>query len=417
MKCLPPKSNYRTSSKDSPPPHQDRTLHLIVAIALTAILGIVSVNPTLPAIVQALKIPPDQIGLVIAAFVIPTTIGVPIFGMLADRVGRKKVIVPSLLVFAVAGVLCSTAQDFHTLLEWRFLQGIGAASLELLALTLIGDLYVGEKLIPAMAFMASMIGVSATLFPLLGGMLAELNWRLVFLLPLCAVPLALFVITTLKLPTSPQKQQKFSLKTYVQDTWSSIRNRQVLGLLLTVICVFMLQFGPCYVYIPMLAGTTLHARGEIIGILLASMQVSLALFASQLGALSRRFSELTLLKLSFLLFAIAFLITPFITHIALLFIPAILLGTAEALSLPPARALLARLSPDETRAGFMSVNALAQSVGQALGPVLAGVAFGLWGMQGVFYACAGFALLTVGLVQVLLTPQRATTSIRTEQLY
>lgn len=412
MKSLPPSSR---SSKKNNPPHQDRTLHLIVAIALTAILGIVSINPTLPAIAKALNVSPDQIGLVIAAFVIPTTIGVPILGMLADRVGRKQVIVPSLLLFALAGVLCATAQDFRSLLEWRFLQGVGAASLELLALTLIGDLYVGEKLIPAMAFMASMIGISATLFPLLGGALAELNWRFVFLIPLSAVPLALFVLTTLKLPTSPNQAQ-FSLKDYAKETWSSIKNRQVLGLLITVVWVFILEFGPCYVYIPMLAGTTLHARGEIIGILLASMQVALAIFASQLGALSPRFSELTLIKISFLLFAIAFLMTPLITHISQLFIPAILLGVAEALSLPPTRALLAKLSPDETRAGFMAVNALAQSIGQALGPILAGMTFGLWGMNGVFYACAGFAVVMIGVVQVLMSSQRSIKPIRSGQL-
>jgi MFS family permease len=400
MKRLPARSNLR--SRKLKKPHEDKNLHIIISITLTAILGIVTINPALPTIATALQIPPDQIGLVIAAFVIPITIGVPIFGVLADRIGRKKVIIPCLLLFAIAGVLCSTAQDFVSLLEWRFLQGIGAASLELLALTLIGDLYSGETVIPAMAFLAGTIGVSTTVFPLVGGALAELNWRFVFLLPLVAIPIALLVLTTLNLPPQAESIEKFSLKDYAKDTWSSINNFQVLGLLFAVVCVFILQFGPCYIYIPMFAANVLHARAEIIGILLASMQVFLAVFASQLGNLSRRMSEATMIKIAFFLFAIAFIITPFMTNIWMLFIPCSLLGVAEAFSLPPTRALLARISPDETRAGFMAANAMSQSMGQALGPILTGVAFGLWGMQGVFYACAGFAIVGIGILQVFL---------------
>jgi MFS family permease len=411
MKLSPSKSSPKAPSNL----YQDRNLHIIVGITLVAILGIITVNPTLPTLAAAFNVPPEQIGLVIAAFVIPITIGVPIFGVLADRMGRKKILIPSLLLFAAAGVLCATAQDFRSLLEWRFLQGIGAASLESLALTLIGDLYVGKALIPAMAFNASMIGVGTTLYPLLGGALAGLNWRLVFLLSLCALPLALWVGTTLKLPTQRKQTELFTLKGYLKDTWISISNRQVLGLLLAVICVFMLQFGPCFVYIPMFAGTSLHARSEVIGILLASMQVSLAFFASQLGVLSRKFSELTLIKASFLLFTVALLMAPFIHSIWLLFIPSVLLGAAEALALPPTRALLAKLSPDNSRAGFMAANAMAQSIGQALGPVLAGVAFGLWGMQGVFYACAGFALVAIGVIHTLLTPHYAAQALKTEE--
>ncbi|MBW4541083.1 MAG: MFS transporter [Myxacorys chilensis ATA2-1-KO14] len=392
------------SNRNVTPIHQDRNLQIIIGITLMAILGIISLNPAMPTLAQAFDVPMDQIGLVIAVFVVPITIGTPIFGMLADRVGRKKILVPSLLLFALGGVLCASAQDFHALLEWRFLQGIGAASLESLALTLIGDLYIGKMLIPAMAFNASMIGIGSTLFPLLGGALAGLSWRLVFLLSLSAVPLALLVITKLKLPKQQVKTENFALKDYLKSTWSSIRNRHVLGLLFAVMCVFMMQFGPCFVYIPMFAGSSLQAKSEIIGILMASMQVSLAFFASQLGFFAKRFSEAQLIKTSFALFAIALSITPFVHTIWLLFIPSILIGAAEALALPPTRAMLARLSPNDARAGFMSVNAMAQSVGQALGPIFAGVAFSFWGMQGVFFACAGFAVIAMIVVHALMTP-------------
>ena len=78
---------------------------------------------------------------------------------------------------------------------------------------------------------------------------------------------------------------------------------------------------------------------------------------------------------------------------------------AQALALPSSQALLAGLAADNARAGFMAVNASVQSLGQAVGPLLAGISFGLWGMQGVFWATAGFSLITLVLFNLLLLPK------------
>lgn len=159
----------------------DRNLQVIIGITLIAVLGSAgSIGPVLPTMASALQIPPEKIGLVITVFVVPIAIGTPILGVLADRFGRKQILIPSLLLFAVAGVACSFAPNFRTLLELRFLQGVGAASLEFLALTLITDLYAGKSLTSAMAFNASMIGISLTVYPLITGWLATWGWRYPF---------------------------------------------------------------------------------------------------------------------------------------------------------------------------------------------------------------------------------------------
>ncbi len=398
MSLLTIKSNRKSASNI----YQDSNLYIIICITLIALLGVLSIDPALPILAEGLNIPPQQIGLVIATYILPITIGTPIFSVLADRFGRKQILVPSLLVFALGGVLSAFAQDFRSLLEWRFLQGIGAASLESLALTLIADLYAGKILTAAMAFNASVIGISAALYPLIGGVLAGFSWRYPFLLTLCAIPLALLVLTTLKLPKQTSAQD-FNLNAYLKNTWRGINNRQVLGLLFAVTSLFMMQFGACYTYLPILVVNSLGASGAVIGIILAIMSLSLAFAASQLGLFARKLSEITLIKVSFIVYALALLIIPAIHNVWLLLIPSILIGAAEGMAFPTIRTLLARLAPSEYRAGFMSVNATFQSVGQVLGPILAGIAFGLWGMQGVFYACAGFALVTLVLLNSLLT--------------
>jgi len=253
------------------------------------------------------------------------------------------VLVPSLLLFALGGALSGLAPNFRSLAEWRLIQGIGTASLESLQLTIISDLYTGKKLTSVMALVASLNGISSAIFPLIGGLLASFSWRFPFLASLFAIPVALIVLTTLKLPKQEYNVQNFQLKSYLKNTWSSINNRQVFGLLFAVMSLFMLQVGACLTYIPIFVGNQLGASELVIGIILTSLSLSLALVASQLGFLTRHFSQIQLIKISFILSGIGLLIIPRVHNVWLLLIPIFLMGAAQGMAFPSTQALLAML--------------------------------------------------------------------------
>ena len=65
--------------------------------------------------------------MLIVAFTLPGALFTPVMGVLGDRVGRKKVLVPSLVLFGLAGAACGLARDFETLVALRFLQGAGSS--------------------------------------------------------------------------------------------------------------------------------------------------------------------------------------------------------------------------------------------------------------------------------------------------
>ena len=137
-------------------------------------------------------------------------------------------------------------------------------------------------------------------------------------------------------------------------------------------------------------------------LLLASMAVFFALTSSQLGLFTRSLSELTLIKISFLIYTLALIITPAIEHIWMLFIPSIFFGIAHGIVFPTTQALLAELAPSTNRAGFMAVVAIAVPLGQSLGPVLGGLAFSAWEIRGVFYAGTLLAIVTLILLNYLI---------------
>ena len=124
---------------------KDKNLYVIFGITLVSVMGVSSIAPALPSIARTLSVTNDQIGLLITFYTLPGIILTPILGIIADRYGRKRVLIPSLFFFGIAGTACAFATSFEQLLLFRALQGMGSDSLGALNLTLIGDLYSGKN--------------------------------------------------------------------------------------------------------------------------------------------------------------------------------------------------------------------------------------------------------------------------------
>ena len=386
------KKTVSQNIKNSIKIYQDSNFQIIIGIISMAILGGPGISPLLPSIAKNWNISPEHIGWVISAFFIPITIGTPISGILADRYGRKQILIPALILFAISGTLCSLAPNFQTLIGLRFVQGIGVAPLESLTLTLISDFYSGKLLTTAMAFKTMSVGLSLVIYPLISSGLTTWGWRYPFLLYLIAIPLSIWILFSLKNPAIP-KQKSFNLKKYLRNIWQSFNNYQVRSLLIVIIVNFIFSLGPCLTYIPLFADRQLGAFYIVIGIILASRGIFLAFTSSQLGIFAKYLSELTLIKISFIIYCIAFIMIPTINNIWLLFIPGILLGLAHGMLVPSTQSLLGQLSPENYRAGFMAVTSSALSFGRTLGPILAGSMFYIGGMAGVFYSSSIVSLV------------------------
>jgi ACDE family multidrug resistance protein len=377
----------------------DTNLQIVFGVTLMAVLGVSSITPAFPRIVQELGISSQAIGLLITVFTFPGVLLAPVLGVLADRLGRKKILVPALMLFGVAGGACAFARHFNLLLTLRFLQGVGAASLGSLNVTLIGDLYSGKERTAAMGYNASVLSLGTASYPAIGGALATLGWYYPFVLPFVAIPIGLLVLFSLK---NPELKSEQNLKEYFGNAWKSIKSRQVIGLFLASVITFIMLYGSYLTYFPLLLGNSFGATPWRIGLIMAMMSLTTALTSSQLGKLARVYSGRTLLQASFIIYALALVIIPFVPNLWAFLIPILVFGVAHGVNIPNIQTLLAGLAPTEYRAAFMSVNGMVLRLGQTLGPLLMGAVFGLWGASGVFYAGAGFSILMFVLVMVMI---------------
>jgi ACDE family multidrug resistance protein len=380
------------------PLYRDPNLQIVFVVTLIGVMGVSSISPALPAIQTAFGISKLSVGLLIVVFTLPGVFFTPVLGVLADRIGRKNVLVPSLLLFGIAGGACAFVRDFNLLMTLRFVQGIGAASLGSLNVTIIGDLYSKRQLATAMGYNACVLNFGVPCYLIIGGMLASFAWYYPFVLPLIAIPVGILVLTSLQSP-EPRNGQDFKL--YLRSAFQSINDRQILGLLSLTLFTFIILFGAYLTYFPLLLGDErFNASPFLIGIITSSMGLTTATVSSQLGKLTARFSKKTLIKSAFIIYAIVLLIIPFVHTIWLFFVPTVIFGIAHGVNLPSNHTLLAQLAPIEYRAAFMSLNGMVLRLGQTLGPLVMGIVFIIGGFEGAFFisACISIAMFVLASV-------------------
>jgi ACDE family multidrug resistance protein len=377
------------------PVYRDPNLQIVFGVTLMAVLGVSSITPAFPKIVDELGIPPQHVGSLITVFTFPGVLLTAVLGVLADHFGRKKILVPALLLFAVAGSACALSRDFSVLLVLRFFQGVGAAGLGALNLTVIGDLFTGRERTAAMGCNSSVLSLGTASYPAIGGALATLGWFYPFALPLAAIPVALAVFVFLKNP-EPGQPQPFA--EYLAHAWRAVASRQVVGLFAVSTLTFIILYGSYMTYFPMLIKSSFGVAPLAIGLIMSVSSLSTALTSSQAGRLASALSQKALIGVSCLMYASALVAIPLVSNIWLFALPVTVFGAAQGINLPSLMALLADQAPMEQRGALMSINGMVLRLGQTLGPLLMGMVFATGGLGGVFIAGAACAMVMLVVV-------------------
>ncbi len=179
-----------------------RLLGVLFLGTLLAALDIAVVGPALPALREAFALSERAVAWTFTAFVLANLVGLPVMASLADRVGRRRVYLADVAVFAAGTLVVALAPSFEVLLAGRVVQGLGASGIFPVATAVIGDAYPPETRGRAVGLLGAVFGVAFLIGPALSGiLLAVASWRWIFALslPLAA---AVFVLSARTLPES-----------------------------------------------------------------------------------------------------------------------------------------------------------------------------------------------------------------------
>ncbi len=161
------------------PPHAP--LWLLALATLSGTLAMHMFVPALPQAAQDLNASAGAMQMTISVYVFGLAIGQPIYGPLADRWGRRPVLMAGLLLYTVAGVVSGLARDIDTMLIARTLQALGGCAGLVLGRTMVRDTAEAQEATRRLALMNLMVTLGPILSPVLGSLVAVAwGWRMIF---------------------------------------------------------------------------------------------------------------------------------------------------------------------------------------------------------------------------------------------
>ena len=221
----------------------DTDFQLLLLANLMAPLGTALLSPVLDSLVDPFGTSATQVGLMMSFFTAPPIVVIPLAGALADRVGRKPIIVGSLLLFGAAGTAIAFTTEFTVVLGLRLLQGAAFGGLTPVIITSIGDLYGGTREATAQGLRFTGSGVAQTVFPLVAGVLVGVGWQFPFAIYALSFPIAVLIALRFDEPPAAgtadstdgaraARQDGGAERSYVAELGSLLARPRVLSLVL-----------------------------------------------------------------------------------------------------------------------------------------------------------------------------------------
>lgn len=341
----------------------------------------------------ALEITDGQAALLVTAFTVPGIVLAPLIGILADRYGRRAVLVPCLVGYGITGGAVVLTTDFTTILGLRVLQGTAGSALVTLAVTLIGDLYDATQRNHLMGVNGAAISVGTASYPLIGGALASISWQAPFLLYLVGVPVGVLAVRAL-----PEGGGKAHGLGYFRDVAAAVPTGRTLALYGTYVAAFVVLYGALITAVPFLLAAEYGLSAFAVGLVLTASSAMTAVTASQNGRLAQYASNDRLVALGFVGYGVG-LAGASLAGSPVAFAAAILFfGAGQGVVQPSIDTATSSLVGAEYRGGVMSLRTTAIRVGQTIGPPLATTADALVGYRSFLLAVGAVALVGGGLV-------------------
>lgn len=179
------------------------TISVFIATFMTAIEGTI-VSTAMPTIIGSLH-GMEIMNWVFSIYLLTSAMLTPIYGKLADKIGRKPVFIAGTFIFILGSFLCGLSQNMMFLIVARGIQGIGAGAILPVSLTIIGDIYPVEKRAKILGLNTAAWGIASVFGPLTGGFIVDtIGWHWIFMIN---VPIGLIVIALITLFLVEEKRE------------------------------------------------------------------------------------------------------------------------------------------------------------------------------------------------------------------
>lgn len=385
-------------------PHSPDTFPVKATLLLVSTLTVMAgatIAPSLPAMRQHFAEIANAdywVRLILTVPALFIALGAPIAGTIIDRFGRKGLLGLAVFLYGLAGGSGFVLNSIGLILVGRMLLGFSVAGIMTTATTLIADYYIGAARARFLGLQAAFMGFGGVLFLTLGGYLADLNWRLPFLIYLLAwliLPLVVFVLPEPRINKTiaqPANSADSANSALVEATpWLVVSLTYGIALL-TQIVFYMIP-----VQLPFYLQQLSNANATQSGLAIALATLATSTSALNYQRLKARFTFMAIYAIAFLLMGIGYLVISLGHSYQLVLLGLAIAGLGVGLLAPNMNVCLTSATPAALRGRILGGLTTSFFLGQFTSPFVS-QPLSQWIGLGATYGLAGGAMLVMLLI-------------------
>jgi MFS family permease len=368
---------------------------MAIAVGAMGTLGFAITSPLLPDLATELGVSRGAIGLVQAAVSLPGILFSALIGYLADRLGRRRVVLAALFLFTLCGMAGFVARSYWMLIAVRFCQGVGTSGILGVGIVLIGDSFTGAARTRAMGINVTGLTVVAMTGPALAGQIAAGGVFRPFLIFGIGLPLAAWAS---RMPPDPQRRHVAPPLRHLAASVHAMRAagtlHDFLGLLVATLAGVFVLHGLGFTVTPLYADEVFGTPVQTRGLVVAAFQSGTVVAALGVGRLLERFGTIRMFSGAFWLMTVGAAVAGLAPTVWVLAAGLTVAGAGFGVFTPQAQSYAADVGGTEHRGLTVLLWVTVVRSAQFLGPPVGSVMSERTGPRSVFLAAsAGIAIL------------------------
>ena len=336
------------------------------------------VAPLIPSLSSFFKTTEQKVGLIVPAYLIPYGLSTLFYGLLADKIGAKRIILTSLFVFSILTALTAFSQSVNQLIIWRFITGIGASGVVPLSLAWIGQTYAFEERGRPLGWLfGAMAGGGA--FGSSFGVILEpfVGWKMLFIgVSVIGVIIWLISYRTYQKAEATKITLHVLTLNIVFEGYKQLLSSQRGKTAYVFVLLNAIFHAGVFTWLGLYFERTFGLNGVEIGLALLGYGIPGFLLGPYIGKLADKFGRRKLLPLGLALSALSALILVFNIQLGLAALAVTILSMGYDLTQPLLAGIITQVGKERSGQA-MSLNVFMLFIGFGLGSYLFGLALKL----------------------------------------
>jgi MFS family permease len=385
-----------------------RTFWVVVGTQFIDVVGNTLLFPFFALyITQKFDVGMTQAGIILATNSFAGIVGSTIGGALADRYGRRGIILFGLVVSALSGLTLGFVNRFYLFYGLSVFVGLMGSVAQPAHQAMVADILPPEKRSEGFGILRVVANFAWIIGPSIGGFLASFNYLYLFLSDAVISIITATLVFRLLPETRPQPKDKSEGESIIQTMrgyGQALIDRPFLAFIFASI-LMILVYQQMYSSLSVFLRDVHQVDPQFYGFIMSSSAVTVVIFQFSVSRLIKRYPPFLMMATATFFYMIGFTMYGFVATIPLFVVAMIIITIGEMVGMPTSNSLAAAFAPEDKRARYMAIFGLTWAVPSMIGPWAAGLVFDNYNPNYVWYiggVLCVVAILAFFLLQVRL---------------